>query len=220
MIVFRHTFCGKCLFDWLKNYSTCPECREEVIDDLIGKDLIAESLIQDLEVDCPSKFCSWKHALLNLPLHLQACEYRCNSQRFSDFPNEKNVFEIETYGEEGIIPSGKEEQNHLGDFIENKNRALEQYQQDLLHCIEECAVEEQKEGLYFFSEFFNFSRADILGIKELQESLTKIEGNQSALVSEQHKYAEKKRMTKKRGYKVEEFEHETEHVLKKSKLVK
>lgn len=72
----------------------CPECRETIDENLIGKDLVADNLIQDLEAYCPNQSCGWKQDLKNLPLHFQNCQYK--DQR--EFEN-GNVFEAESYYE-------------------------------------------------------------------------------------------------------------------------
>lgn len=70
-----HTFCKKCITQWETDHSTCPECRVKIEPNLSGKDLIAEKIIQDLEVYCPNKLCDWKDRLENLTKHVNCCPY-------------------------------------------------------------------------------------------------------------------------------------------------
>ena len=41
----------------------------------MGKDLIADKIIQDLEVYCVNKLCDWKDSLENLNKHVKNCPY-------------------------------------------------------------------------------------------------------------------------------------------------
>jgi hypothetical protein len=47
-----HTFCRKCIDEWIKKNSNCPICREKCNVSEFSKDLIASSIIGDLEVTC------------------------------------------------------------------------------------------------------------------------------------------------------------------------
>ena len=86
-----HTFCKKCLNEWEKkshsNY--CPLCREEYIKNFSGKDLIAQSMINDALVTCIYKGCPWKEKLSNLYNHIQTCLFEPgklpNFMKKSDF---------------------------------------------------------------------------------------------------------------------------------------
>lgn len=68
-----HTFCNKCILPWITNKQTCPVCRAEVLMELTGKDLIANSIIQDLEVQCQNNGCQWTDKLESLHKHLISC---------------------------------------------------------------------------------------------------------------------------------------------------
>ena len=71
----RHTFCQKCIAQWNKKHQTCPVCRAEVYKELTGKDLIAENLIQELEVQCYHPGCQWREKLENLQNHATRCAF-------------------------------------------------------------------------------------------------------------------------------------------------
>lgn len=70
-----HTFCKNCLNQWEKKSknSLCPLCREYYHKDFSGKDLIAQSMINDSIVTCIYKGCPWKDKLFNLQNHIQTC---------------------------------------------------------------------------------------------------------------------------------------------------
>lgn len=51
-----HTYCRKCISDWMKNpKNTCPICRKKVNMKAIGQDKMAETIIKSLEVNCSNK---------------------------------------------------------------------------------------------------------------------------------------------------------------------
>lgn len=71
-----HTFCCKCLEKWHKNNinnPTCPLCRENYEPDYTGKDLIAQSIINELQVYCINNGCPWKGKLSELQNHIKSC---------------------------------------------------------------------------------------------------------------------------------------------------
>ena len=68
-----HTFCKNCITTWANNHQNCPVCREYVEENLAGKDLIANKIIQDLEVFCPNRICCWKDRLEEFPKHYKIC---------------------------------------------------------------------------------------------------------------------------------------------------
>ena len=70
-----HTFCKKCLNEWEKksNSELCPLCRNYHVKNFSGKDLIAQSIINDSIVTCIYKGCPWKDKLSNLHNHIQNC---------------------------------------------------------------------------------------------------------------------------------------------------
>jgi len=47
----------------------------EVLNELLGKDIIADRIIQDLEVQCVNQECQWKDKLENLDKHIKACSF-------------------------------------------------------------------------------------------------------------------------------------------------
>ena len=48
-------------------------CRENIEDNLWSKDLIADKIINDLEVYCPNRICNWKDRLEEFPKHYKIC---------------------------------------------------------------------------------------------------------------------------------------------------
>lgn len=59
----------------MKNKDTCPECRTSIEVGLSSKDLLAEKIIQDFEVACINKLCSWKGRLEEINKHVKGCVY-------------------------------------------------------------------------------------------------------------------------------------------------
>lgn len=74
-ILFSHTFCQSCITEWAAKNKTCPICRKDVEIGLMGKDLISEKIIMDLEVRCPNRLCDWKDRLEILAKHLKSCAF-------------------------------------------------------------------------------------------------------------------------------------------------
>ena len=70
-----HTFCKNCLNQWERksHNNLCPICREYYEKNYSGKDLIAQSIINDAIVTCIYKGCPWKDKLSNLSNHIQTC---------------------------------------------------------------------------------------------------------------------------------------------------
>jgi hypothetical protein len=52
---FSHTYCHDCIDQWRKKVNTCPVCRSKFSEVTTSKDLIAMSLVNDLEVLCNNK---------------------------------------------------------------------------------------------------------------------------------------------------------------------
>lgn len=88
----RHTFCRKCLSHWLKDHHTCPFCRDDVDQQLMSKDQIASSLIQDLEVHCVNSQCPWTDRLEELDNHFKNCNF---SQPPEWLTRAKDIIEID-----------------------------------------------------------------------------------------------------------------------------
>lgn len=42
----------------------CPQCRKEIVEKDIGTDLIAQSIIDELEILCASEECPWRVKIL------------------------------------------------------------------------------------------------------------------------------------------------------------
>ena len=74
-----------------------------IAEDLIGKDLTADNLIQDLEVYCPNRFCDWKQELRNLSLHFANCQYK-GLEEFG-------IFRSESY--DGLCNENLLDNNHV-----------------------------------------------------------------------------------------------------------
>ena len=69
-----HTFCDDCLSEWgKKSNNFCPLCRKKFYTEYSGKDLIAQSIINDALVHCIHKGCPWKDKLSNLKSHIHTC---------------------------------------------------------------------------------------------------------------------------------------------------
>ena len=69
-----HTFCDDCLSEWgKKSNNFCPLCRKKFLTEYSGKDLIAQSIINDAIVHCIYKGCPWKDKLSNLKSHIHTC---------------------------------------------------------------------------------------------------------------------------------------------------
>lgn len=88
-----HTFCKKCLNDWEKKSRNelCPLCRNYYVKNFSGKDLIAQSLINESKVTCIYKGCPWKDKLSNLYYHIQNCLFEPG--KLPDFMKNENFFE-------------------------------------------------------------------------------------------------------------------------------
>ena len=79
-----HTFCEHCIKTWFENQKSCPECRKTFKIKDLGKDLLAEKIINDLEVFCVNdKYCKWKDKLELLPRHVKVCEFK--NQNLTDW---------------------------------------------------------------------------------------------------------------------------------------
>ena len=65
-----HTFCELCIKEWLKKNANCPMCRKKVSKNQTGKDLVAQGIINKLEVKCPLKSKKSKLKILFFPCRL------------------------------------------------------------------------------------------------------------------------------------------------------
>ena len=70
-----HTYCLSCILQWSKHNLNCPLCREPFSENDIRNDLIASSIINDLEIYCINLGCPWKGRLMDLPGHLKKCYF-------------------------------------------------------------------------------------------------------------------------------------------------
>ena len=87
-----HTFCKNCLNQWERKSHTnlCPLCREYYEKSYSGKDLVAQSIINDAIVTCIYKGCPWKDKLSNLTNHIQSCLFEPG--KLPKFMKEPNLF--------------------------------------------------------------------------------------------------------------------------------
>ena len=78
----QHTFCRECLTNWINNahgIPACPFCRADLpkSDKKLVRNLIANQLIGELEILCPSgRLCSWQGKLDEVKSHLPQCKYK------------------------------------------------------------------------------------------------------------------------------------------------
>ena len=81
-----HTFCHECLDKYEDDAGyipPCPICRTNYIQIYSGKDLIAQSIINDSYVFCINDCCPWKGKLGDLNDHLKNCIF--NSKKLPEF---------------------------------------------------------------------------------------------------------------------------------------
>jgi hypothetical protein len=92
--IFSHTFCTDCFVKWTASGVTCPVCRAEINTELIGKDLITEKIIQDLEVQCINRMCDWKGRLESLGKHVKTCPYEKPPEWLNNMSNKALALHI------------------------------------------------------------------------------------------------------------------------------
>ena len=111
-----HTFCKKCLNEWEKKSknSLCPLCREEYIENFSGKDLIAQSMINDALVTCIYKGCPWKEKLSNLYNHIQNCLFEPG--KLPTFMKKTDFFEKDKNPKKEKNPQIEESEDDLGNI--------------------------------------------------------------------------------------------------------
>lgn len=68
-----HTFCKKCIETWIKVNFACPICRERIDKKKLGVNRIAKLAVEDLEVICLNKGCSWTGKYESLKRHEKDC---------------------------------------------------------------------------------------------------------------------------------------------------
>ena len=74
----EHSFCSKCILEWLKEQTSCPVCRSEVLlNDLKPVARILRNLLGKLMIFCENKNfgCTLVMRLDQLPPHLFQCEF-------------------------------------------------------------------------------------------------------------------------------------------------
>lgn len=64
---------------WLKNAlrtPNCPVCRANVKKNQLERDLLASNLINELEIFCTNKGCTWKGPLEEITSHMPQCAFQ------------------------------------------------------------------------------------------------------------------------------------------------
>lgn len=92
-----HTFCKACLTQWENKSQSklCALCRKEYKSELCGKDLTAQSIINDSIVRCIFEGCPWKDKLANLLSHIQKCKYD-----IPEYIKKNNIYTIQNVQKE------------------------------------------------------------------------------------------------------------------------
>jgi len=72
----RHIFCFDCILKCFETKLECPNCRHNLTKkSVITKDLLADSIINDLGVSCNNSNCPWMGVLSELDEHLKSCVF-------------------------------------------------------------------------------------------------------------------------------------------------
>lgn len=74
-----HTFCKVCLIKCLKSRQACPDCKKQFTQKTMGIDMIASQVVDDLEVICQYKGCSWTGPLKESEKHTDKCKFHPDS---------------------------------------------------------------------------------------------------------------------------------------------
>ena len=122
-----HTFCKKCLNQWEKksNNDLCPLCRNEYVRNFSGKDLIAQSIINDAIVTCIYKGCPWKEKLSALQNHIQNCLFE--PEKLPTFMKQSNFFENENENRiEKNIKLDENDEEEIGICSFNYNSSIKE----------------------------------------------------------------------------------------------
>lgn len=82
-MIFSHTFCHDCIYQWSTTKGKCPICRKFFSAVSLQKDLIGFNMVNELEVYCVNSGCPWKNTLQNLNEHLKTCYF--DSNRMPDY---------------------------------------------------------------------------------------------------------------------------------------
>jgi len=77
----RHTFCYLCIEQWATFKKHCPVCKRGFGHRELEKDLIANKIIDDLEVKCIHVGCSWQGAESLRNKHQRCCTYKPRKER-------------------------------------------------------------------------------------------------------------------------------------------
>ena len=114
-----HTFCKNCLNQWEKQSRNglCPLCRKKYNKRFSGKDLIAQSMINEAIVTCIYKGCPWKEKLSNLYDHIQNCLFE--PEKLPDFMKFSNFFEKESSNKtekKGTLLKLEESETNIGNI--------------------------------------------------------------------------------------------------------
>ncbi|CAD8089006.1 unnamed protein product [Paramecium sonneborni] len=87
-----HTFCKKCISQWLNEHSSCPECRSDAKQKNFQIDRIAAGIISELDVYCSNKVygCKWKGVLDRLAVHQKKCSAKTVAEQLNLKINSNN----------------------------------------------------------------------------------------------------------------------------------
>ena len=92
-----HTYCKICIDMWFKTNKNCPICRVKIAKSKASKDLIAENIINNLEVKCSNKGCPWIGMLDMFNSHKSSCYFTIDkipemvrNKFFNNFKVDKN----------------------------------------------------------------------------------------------------------------------------------
>ncbi|ESP03116.1 hypothetical protein LOTGIDRAFT_171720 [Lottia gigantea] len=85
-----HSYCKKCISQWLKSSKTCPEDRKPILPSSLHHDFILENIIGDQMVACPYRYsgCEFVAQLERLTSHKKSCEF--NPVNLPGFLRERN----------------------------------------------------------------------------------------------------------------------------------
>lgn len=106
-----HTYCMKCILEWSRHNLNCPLCRQNFTEDDIKTDILANDIINDLEIYCINSGCPWKGKLMDLEVHLQKCFF--NPNEIPEFIKEVLSDKNENNKEKNI--SENKEENNVGE---------------------------------------------------------------------------------------------------------
>jgi E3 ubiquitin-protein ligase NRDP1 len=104
-----HTYCQKCLTQWEKTSKFCPLCRKIYNKRYSGRDLLAQTMINDAIVTCIYKGCPWKEKLSKLQNHIDSCLFEPNR-----FPNLQKWFQ--SSNTKKVVENLDSDENDIGNI--------------------------------------------------------------------------------------------------------